>query len=394
MTVRAFLVSLFLAPGVCLSQQTLIPPARLLLEDRWAIHGASVWREIKLGGDRYTQLAFPLASVVPLSSSLMVRVANTPYLASSDTLGTIVSPSDTHVGLSWYFPDTPFLILADANLATGKKAASRGKQVLTSVTTLRAFGFPVQSLGEGFNIQVGGAWAKEISTLFIIHAGAVYLSRGRFQPVDTLGLYDPGDEATAAVGGEYRPDRRTSLACDIASTFYGSDRLQSVDVLGVPIGSFFVFRKPGVRLTCTGRWTHRAENGVLQDAYASARVRISPDVLTVEDAEIRHGPEVELDYRAEIPLSRSSSWRLDLSIHAAWFSASEYRPFSGIIAKGFSAFIVDPWAGIGWRPRDALEVKAQLGMTRGTAEIGSSRASVNGWVFRLYTAIVMEGGRK
>ena len=360
------------------AQQSLVPPTHLLFTDVTAVHLGIESKSISIGGRQYSQTAIPTAVVVPLLQNLILRATNSPSLTASDTINSLSGFSDTQIGLSYFLFDEHLLFMLDANLPSGRKIPSKEKQAYSTVVGFQPLGYQVQSFGQGFDLQVSGAYAFRIAEKAIMNIGGAYLRRGDYQPIDTLGQYDPGDEITISVGGDYQFTRRIDATLDASLTSYGEDQLTSVDTRGYSIGDPYVIRAARMRLMLSSRVGIATAGGAEHIFLLRLRFRLGSDEVKLENATLAHGPQMEFRYDASLPLDNHGRWLLRPSAHRAYFAESELNPAVGMRTLFQNAFLATPGIGIAFVPHPLLKLESAFRYTIGRANVFGENESISG----------------
>lgn len=375
--------------GSLLAQQSLVPPTDLLFTDFTTYRVGTEYKSLSIGDKTYSQAAFPISIVTPIMQSLVLRVSNIPFTASTDSISGVNGIGDTQLGLSFFLPGEHLLFIADVNLPTVLKPPSREKQTLSSVVGFNALGYQVQSFGQGFDFQLGGAGAIELSPRMIMTVGAGYLNRGEYQPIDTLGQYNPGDEFTFDVGSDFHFSRRQNVSVDAAITFYGEDKLTSVDTRGNSIGDPFVIRKVRTRLILNARYGLVTPGDAEHIVFLKTRFRPGSDDVTIANATLSNGPQLELKYTGSIPFGEESLWRFKMYFHAAYFASSELNPQAGLKVLFHDALLATPGIGISFTPGANFPVETGLRYTVGSARTGQTKETVKGLTFNILGSIAL-----
>lgn len=365
------------------AQQSLVPPTHLLFTDFTAVHLGIESKSISIGGKQYSQTAIPMAIVVPLQQNLILRATNAPSLTASDTMSSLGGLSDTQIGLSYFLFDEHLLFMLDANLPSGRKIPSSEKQSYATVVGFQPFGYQVQSFGQGFDLQVGGAYAFRIAEKAIMNFGGAYLLRGDYQPIDTLGQYDPGNEITISIGGDYQFTRRIDGTLDVSLTSYGEDQLTSVDTRGYSIGDPYVIRAARMRLMLSSRIGIAAAGGTEHIFLLRLRFRLGSDEVKLENATLTHGPQMEFHYDASLPLDNRGRWLLRPSAYLAYFAESELNPAVGMRTLFQNAMLATPGIGIAFVPHSLLKLESAFRYSIGRANVFGENESISGLTVHL-----------
>ncbi len=180
-------------------------------------------------GQSANQLSFPVIYRLPVNRALSIDVINSPAFTSlssaNDNLGGI---ADTRLRASYVTMDDKMLITGGISLPTGKHSLSGEEINIASVLAMDALDFRVPSLGQGMDINLNIAYAREMSG-FVVGGGLGYLHKGTFQPYKEADWkYTPGDEVSITVGADKNLEINggpVRLTADIGYTLYQQDEI-------------------------------------------------------------------------------------------------------------------------------------------------------------------------
>lgn len=369
------------------AQQSLVPPTSLLMIDYTTVRIGLENKSLNIGDKTYSQISFPASIVFPISQTFFLRVSNIPFSATSDSISPISGLGDTQIGASYFLPDEHLLFIGDINFPSGLKVPSKEKQIMSSIAGFNALGYQVQSFGQGFDFQVGAAYAYELSQKVIMNIGGAYLHRGEYQPIDTLGQYNPGDEFTFDVGADYSYSRRVHASFDAAMTYYLDDKLTSVDTKGNAIGDPFTIRKARMRFILNSRFGIVTPGSSKHIFYLKARFRLSDDEITIANATISNGPQIEMKYIGSIPFEGRSQWSFIPYTHFAYFASSAYLPIVEAPIYFHDVLLFTPGVGVRYQTQSLFNVEANIRYTIGRSNVEGSSVNVHGFTMNLLGSI-------
>jgi|GEM_PF-5748874 hypothetical protein len=164
-----------------------------------------------------------------LATGLAVDAVTSPVLGllNGPNAGTLARVAGSKIRASYNFRDF-VLFTAGLQVPTSPNKLSTEEQNVVSWLATPEMEFKVSDVQSGLNGNVSASSSYRVNDDFVLGGGIGYLLRGQFVPVDGGGEFDPGDEFTATLGGDYGfLLGRTSvkIMAEYMFTVYGTDRL-------------------------------------------------------------------------------------------------------------------------------------------------------------------------
>ena len=186
------------------------------------------------GDQRVTEWVIPAVYLIPINRRLNFDIWTAPTFASFSSVdGGLNGLSDTRIRGSYLMMQESLLLTAGINLPTGKSSLGAEESAVASILSINAMDFRVPNLGQGFKINLGGAYAQELNGT-MVGGGIGLLLQGAFKPVKGSDFkYTPGNEITLTLGADRSVEfggREFKLTGDIAYTLYGNDELDGQEV--------------------------------------------------------------------------------------------------------------------------------------------------------------------
>lgn len=184
-----------------------------------------------LGGGidrRISELALPLAAVVPVGEKLSIDVATAWAHASvtGDSVSSRVQGlADVQLRANWLLAGDALILTAGLNLPTGHATVTEAELEAAGQIGNDFLAFPVSNLGTGF-AGTGGIAAARQTGAWNLGAGASIRYAARYEPFDVGGVvvrYQPGTEYRLRVGGD-RFLGAGRLALGLTYSAFGDDR--------------------------------------------------------------------------------------------------------------------------------------------------------------------------
>jgi hypothetical protein len=185
------------------------------------------WRA---GGDlRIVQQTFPMNIALPVAERALFTITAVPASVSKGG-GSIGGVPETRFGASYVLPGEKVWLTGGVSMPTGATKLTAEQTAIAASIAHPALGFPMPSMGHGFNTTLGCAYASNVTRLIVFGFGAAISTKGSYEPVAPSGAssmtYAPGDEIAANIGIDCRDGMKTNrLSADYTVTYYASDRL-------------------------------------------------------------------------------------------------------------------------------------------------------------------------
>jgi len=273
----------------------------------------------KAKDDKITQFSFPITYIYPVNDRLRFDIMTSPALAnlSSGASYSLSGMSDSRIRGHYLFGSDNLLLSFGVNLPTGKSALTTEEFNVANALTIHALDFRVPSLGQGLDMTVGLATAREIGS-FIVGGGVSYLRKGTFKPFKgTAFEYDPGDEFVISTGFDRKISfwgKESRLLADAMYTLYTNDAgngktiFKSGNKLVLQVGSFIPLNKYQLLVYLRDRLKAKNKTGV-GDVFA-------------EERKNRNGNELELESQLLFPYANGQRW--SATCEMKFFSNNEY----------------------------------------------------------------------
>ncbi|MBM2840809.1 MAG: hypothetical protein HW412_1337 [Bacteroidetes bacterium] len=180
-------------------------------------------------GVKFSEASAAISLYTPLSrvASVSIRAAGG---GSSGDVTKLSGLADGQVSASYHLERANVVLSLGVNLPSGKKKLTQEEFETSGLISNPIFHMQVPNFGTGFNIDPGIIWAMPVSETVVLGLGASYQYKGKFQPLEEFGDYDPGDEILVTGGVDARLSEGTTLSADLVFTAYGKDKLDGTDV--------------------------------------------------------------------------------------------------------------------------------------------------------------------
>jgi hypothetical protein len=165
----------------------------------------------------------------PLSrvASLSIRTAGG---GSSGDVTKLSGLADGQVTVNYHLERANVVLSLGVNLPSGKKKLTQEEFETSGLISNTIFHLQIPGFGSGFGIDPGVIWAVPVSEEFVLGLGASYQYKGKFQPLEEFGDYDPGDEILVTGGCDVKVGEGAAFSLDAVFTTYGKDKLDGEEV--------------------------------------------------------------------------------------------------------------------------------------------------------------------
>jgi len=171
-----------------------------------------------------------------VTQGLALDAVTSPTLAfqTGDGVNNNVLPriAGSKVRASYNFKDY-FLATTGVQIPTGNSKLSSSEVPVAGAIATPQMAFQVSDVQTGFNWSSSLSSSYQLTDELVVGAGASYLLRGSYIPVDSSGTYKPGDELTLTVGTDYDilfGDMQVKLMGEYMFSWYGTDTYNNSDV--------------------------------------------------------------------------------------------------------------------------------------------------------------------
>ena len=227
------------------------------------------WKK-DFGGESQSisQFSIPTMFKLPVTRNIAFDVMGSAISSSAedDSLSGLCDVKARGVAM---LADDTVMVSAGVNLPSGKSDLDSEEVMASALLSDRAIGF-YNKLGEGFDISVGGGFAKtyEPATLGV---GLGYLLKGKYTPSqDSDSEYQPGNQLNITGGFDLLLDS-VLLRSDVTYTIYQPDKLGGSEVFRE--GTRFAIEETAVlgmesfSLLLSGRYVTRGEAELLYAGF-------------------------------------------------------------------------------------------------------------------------------
>ncbi len=224
-----------------------------------------------------SQFAIPLTGFVPLARDMEARFYLGNSINSLETGNSDLSASglgDFRMQVSRSFFDDVLLLSGGLSLPTGKTELDfDGSQIINRLSS-NFLVFPVRQLGEGLDISLQAAVARQFEAVEIGGSISFDIS-GEYDPYETVAAYNPGDAVNLAGGITLFSDRNSAGFTLLYSSF-GDDQLDGNDIFKqadyVLLSFDFLYqnRTRDIRVKPYFGYVSRGDNMVVSDTGAQS----------------------------------------------------------------------------------------------------------------------------
>lgn len=149
--------------------------------------------------------------------------------STSGDISSLGGVADMELSGTYHLESANLVFNLGIGIPSGKKELTADEFGTSLVLANTLFRFQIPHFGEGVRLSPGVLWALPMSEDVVLGFGLTYQYRGRFEPLQNFGKYDPGDEVSATAGFEVRIGDASSLSGDVIYTHYGVDKLNDAD---------------------------------------------------------------------------------------------------------------------------------------------------------------------
>jgi hypothetical protein len=180
-------------------------------------------------GVKFSEASAVISLYTPLSrvASVSVRTAGGGSSGDVTSLGGL---ADGQVSVNYHLERANVVLSLGINLPSGKKKLTQEEFETSRLISNTIFHMQIPGFGSGFGIDPAMIWAMPVSEEFVLGLGASYQYKGKFQPLQEFGDYDPGDEILVTGGCDVKVGEGTTLSLDAVLTTYGKDKLDGEEV--------------------------------------------------------------------------------------------------------------------------------------------------------------------
>lgn len=178
-----------------------------------------------------SQQSAPFSVAVPITNRMLLMVANSVGSSKADT-AELQGIADTRVSLSYVLPGDKFWLAAGASVPTGKTKLTSSELLVSTKISQAALALRMPVFGQGFNGNIGLAYATAFTRRLVFGLGTSYAFKGEYEPIDASSIkYNPGDEISANMGIDFITySKEARLSLDISGTYFLEDQLNDAKI--------------------------------------------------------------------------------------------------------------------------------------------------------------------
>jgi hypothetical protein len=224
------------------------PPARLILDPRAY--------QIRADGRTLSEGSGTATLIVPVGRRLQVSASTAYALIGGDLPTSVGGLRNTEVNVTYAQPlgATSLVTYLGGSLPSGRVELSRDEILSTARTGQTFYGFPAGTLGTGWSVAPGAAFAFPVREALSFSVGATYRYQGAYKPLaGVTGSYDPGNEISVSLGSSARLSQDDILAMDATYTRFGQDEVDGLSAID-----------SGDQVTLTARYQRRLGYNTLE----------------------------------------------------------------------------------------------------------------------------------
>lgn len=202
------------------------PPARLILDPRAY--------QVRAGGQTLSEGSGTATLIVPVGRRVQISASTAYALIGGDLPANVGGLRNTEVNVTYAQPlgATSLVTYLGGSLPSGRVELSRDEIQSTARTGQAFYGFPAGTLGTGWSVAPGAAFAFPASDAVSFSVGATYRYQAAYKPLEGVaGSYDPGNEVSASLGSSARLSQDDILAMDVTYTRFGQDEVDGLSAI-------------------------------------------------------------------------------------------------------------------------------------------------------------------
>ncbi len=233
------------------------------------------------GGVKFSETSIVTMAYAPLSrvAGLTLRAAGG---GSGGDVTSLSGLSDVQASFNYHLEKANVVLGLRTSFPSGKKKLTQEEFETSGLFSNNIFHLQVPNFGTGFNVEPSAVWAVPVRDGFVLGLGASYQNRGKFQPLEEFGDYDPGDEVLVTGGLDVRLSEGTTLSADAVFSVYGKDKLDD-DVVFAAGSKIVVYAQlhrdfGGNELALGVRYRSRGKSELqVGDNFVSEDEKVEPD---------------------------------------------------------------------------------------------------------------------
>ncbi|MEW5797741.1 MAG: hypothetical protein AB1728_01935 [Bacteroidota bacterium] len=237
------------------------------------------------------QQSAPISIAVPLSNRMLLAIANSAGMAKADT-SELQGIADTRISLSYVLPGDKFWLAAGASIPTGQTKLSNAELETSTKISQAALGMKVPVFGQGFNGNVGIAYATAFTRRLVFGIGTSFSYKGSYEPIEAANIkYDAGDEFSANIGLDFITySKEARFSFDISGTYFMEDQLDGKKIFQSGPRAIIV----AVYSLKTGEYNHQLNSRI---RYRQQNTSITDTTTTKFDAGLQAEGQYSLTYQ-------------------------------------------------------------------------------------------------
>lgn len=181
--------------------------------------------------DRVSQFSIPINYILPITSRLNFDITSgLAYAERTTAINGLDGLIDTRVRASYLTLSDNLLLTAYLTFPTGISRLKGDQNEVASALSDDALNFRTPNYGQGYRLNLGGAYAKKVSRYLILGGGAAFLLKKAFKPFAGNELeYQPGNEMVLTLGIDIG-GKTLKLATDASYISYQADKSAGQDI--------------------------------------------------------------------------------------------------------------------------------------------------------------------
>ena len=313
-----------------------------------------------------SQQSAPLSIAVPLSIRMLLAVANTVGMAKADT-SELQGIADTRISLSYVLPGDKFWLAAGASIPTGKTKLSNAELETSTKISQAALGMKVPVFGQGFNGNVGIAYATAFTRRLVFGIGTSFSYKGSYEPIEAASIkYDAGDEISANIGLDFITySKLARFSFDISGTYFLEDKLDGTKIFQSGPRAIIV----AVYSLKTGEYNHQVSTRI---RYRQQNSSITDSSTTKFDAGLQAEGQYSLTYQL-------NEWLIGSGVVEMKYYTPDQFLLGGQLIKSGNAEIVSIGADFAFLVSDIIAPTMNIRYSIGNITIDDVFYDINGF---------------
>ena len=265
-------------------------------------------------GYNFSQITFPVYAYANINSNASVNLRTNQANVSGNSITDLAGFTDTQLGFNYHYRDWNTVFSLGLNIPSGIRELDAAEYSTSYLMSLNYFNLMVPNFGQGFNAAPGVNWAYKMNENFILGVAAMFQYKGGFKPIEGMTApYEPGNEISASIGGDYNISETQVLSTDVMYTHYGSDAYDGAEVFAsgdkIVVNLMYQQYLDFNKLSFTFRYRSKAKNSV---------AGINGDLVEESAKSIPDQFEVNGSFRQRL----NSDFYLGYNVRYRWFQST------------------------------------------------------------------------